>query len=228
MYSPITKWAGLFLGFILPSIYTYLYPRLSEAKSDEEIIDVINDVLRLITFIVLPFIIIGISTRDWIIPLFYSKDFLGATTYLPYHFSGLLFLIWTSIFSQMFWPTGRLKMAFVFEIIINVISLGLVYYLTPKYGLFGYLSKFTIVPIFSIIMYFIFWHKKIRFRLKKENAIVILYSLLSAGLLLLLKDKVIYLQLISITLIMLMILLLKKREKEFLIKKAKSIFNRKK
>ncbi len=37
VYSPITKWGSLFVGFILPSIYTYLYPRLSEVKGNAEI-----------------------------------------------------------------------------------------------------------------------------------------------------------------------------------------------
>ena len=227
LYTPITRWSNLFLGFIMPAIYTYLYPRLSEAKSDKEITDVVNDVFRLITFVVLPFIIVGISTRQWIIPLFYSKEFIDASIYLPYHFSTLIFVIWSSIFAQIFWPTGRLKHQFIFVIIINTLSLGLIYYFVPVYGLYGYLFKFTIVPLITILMYLGFWRKRIKFSFKKENVTIMLYAILCSILLLLLKDKVIYLQLVSICLIITLYFLLKKQEKDFLIKKIKAIFTKK-
>src|SRR5690606_30540622 len=43
VYSPIILWSGLFTGFILPSIGTYLYPRFSEVKSDNELNGILND-----------------------------------------------------------------------------------------------------------------------------------------------------------------------------------------
>ncbi len=227
LYTPVTRWSNLFLGFIMPAIYTYLYPRLSEAKSDTEIIDVVNDVFRLITFVALPFIIIGISTRQWIIPLFYSKDFIEASIYLPYHFSTLLFVIWSSIFAQIFWPTGRLKHQFIFVLIINTLSLVLIYYFVPIYGLYGYLIKFTIVPLITMLMYFAFWRNRIKFKFKKENIKIMLYALLCSILLLLFKDNVIFLQFLSLTLIITLYFLLKKQERDFLIKKIKAIFIRK-
>lgn len=226
LYTPITRWSNLFLGFIMPAIYTYLYPRLSEAKSDKEIVDVVNDVFRLFTFMALPFIIIGISIRQWIIPLFYSKEFIEASIYLPYHFSTLMFVIWSSIFAQIFWPTGRLKNQFIFVIFINTLSLVLIYYLVPIHGLYGYLTKFTIVPLITIVMYFLFWRNRINFKFKKENVKIMLYSILCSVLLLVMKDNVIYLQLLSIALIIVLFFLLKKQEKEFLFNKLKRIFNR--
>ncbi len=227
LYTPITRWSNLFLGFIMPAIYTYLYPRLSEAKSDKEIVDVVNDVFRLITFVALPFVIVGISTRQWIIPLFYSNDFLEASTYLPYHFSTLIFVIWSSIFAQIFWPTGRLRHQFIFVIIINSLSLGLIYFLVPIHGLYGYLIKFTLIPVITMLMYFVFWRKRIKFKFKKENVTIMLFALLCSVLLLILKDKMIYLQILSIGLIITLYFLLKKQEKDFLIKKIKGIFRRK-
>ena len=227
LYTPITRWSNLFLGFIMPAIYTYLYPRLSEAKSDKEIVDVVNDVFRLITFVALPFVIVGISTRQWIIPLFYSNDFLEASTYLPYHFSTLIFVIWSSIFAQIFWPTGRLRHQFIFVIIINSLSLGLIYFLVPIHGLYGYLIKFTLIPVITMLMYFVFWRKRIKFKFKKENVTIMLFALLCSVLLLILKDRMIYLQILSIGLIITLYFLLKKQEKDFLIKKIKGIFRRK-
>lgn len=222
VYSPITKWGSLFIGFILPSIYTYLYPRLSEAKDNKDIINVVNDVIRLLTFVILPFIIIGISTREWIIPLFYSKDFMEATIYLPYHFAGLLLVVWGTIFEQIFAPTGRLKIFLLFIVVLNSLSLGLVYYLVPIVGLYGYLAKFTIIPLLTLLVFSIFWKNEINFRLKRENIFVILYAVLCCVILILMKDLSIYLQLVSLSLIFPMVFLLNKKEKGFLIKKIKS------
>ncbi len=227
VYSPITRWASLFVGFILPSVFTYLYPRLSEAKSDPEIVSIINDVIRLITFITMPFVIIGIATRDWIIPIFYSNDFAEATVYLPYHFSALILVIWSSILSQLFYATGRLKSYLIFGLIINSISLGLVYFFVPDFGLYGYLLKFTIIPLIMIFTYFIFWRQEIKLNIKKENIILMLYAMAISLILLLLKDADIYLQIFGIVFMLSMIFFLNKQEKNFLIKKLKGIRKKK-
>jgi len=221
VYNPITKWGNLFIGFILPSIFTYLYPRLSEAKDNADINNVVNDVIRLITFVILPFIIIGISTRQFIIPLFYSKDFLDATIYLPFHFSALLIVVWSTIFEQIFAPTGRLRIFLFFTIVLSTFSLLLVYYLVPIVGLYGYLARFTIVPFITVIVYSVFWRKSIKFKLKKENIKVIMYSVFCCIILLSLKDFNVYIQLLSILLIFPMIFLLNKQEKKFILKKIR-------
>lgn len=224
VYNPITKWANLFIGFILPSIYTYLYPRLSEAKDNKDIVSVINDVVRLLTFIILPFIIIGISTREWIIPLFYSRDFLDATIYLPYHFSALIFVVWSTILEQIFAPTGRLRIFLIFVIVLNTISLILVYYLVPVVGLYGYMARFTVIPLLTILVYVIFWKREIKFALKSENVKIIVYALICCTILLLMKELNVYVQLLSIILILPMFYLLSQKEKAFLLKKIKKIF----
>jgi len=221
VYAPITAWASLFIGFILPSLNTYLFPRLSEAKNDKDITAVVNDVVRLMTFATLPFVIIGISTREWLIPLFYSKDFMEASVYLPFHFSALLFTIWTFSFKQIFAPTGRLKKFLIFAIINHSLSLGLVYFLVPKLGLFGYLSKFTITPVFTAIVFYLFWKNEIKFKLKKENIKVVLYAILCVILLLLMRDIQIYLQLLAVVLLLPLFFLLKKEEKDYFLKKIK-------
>lgn len=227
IYSPITKWEGLFIGFILPSVYTYLYPRLSEAKDNRDIINVINDVIRLITFLTLPFIIIAISTRQWIVPLFYSDDFIEATIYLPFHFSFLLFAVWGTIFEQIFAPTGRLGVFLIFVIIFNVISLALVYYFVPIMGLYGYLLRFTIKPLLIVVTFFVFWRHNIDFELKKENMYLILFSIFCAALLVFFKDSNYYFQFfISIVLLFGMVFMLKQKEKEFVRMRLKKILKK--
>ena len=219
IYSPIIAWASLFVGFILPSLRTYLFPRISEAKSDKEITAVVNDVIRLMTFVTLPFIIIGITLRHWLIPLLYSNEFMEAAIYLPYHFSALLFIIWSYSFVQIFAPTGRLKNLFVFGLIHHTISLGLAYFLIPEVGLYGYLAKFAVTPIISTLVYFVFFSYTIKFKLKSENIKLVLFAVLCIVVLLILKDNQPYLFLASIILLPMSFFLLKKPERLFLINK---------
>ncbi len=223
IYNPITKWGSLFVGFILPSMYTYLYPRLSEAKDDDEIVGVVNDVIRLLTFVILPFIIVGISTRHWIIPLFYSKEFIGAAIYLPFHFSALLFVVWSRALEQIFAPSGRLKFLMIFVIIFKILGLILVFYAIPKVGLYGYMLRFTLMPLITIIAYFIFWRGRINFRLQKENISIMMYSIFCVLILIFLRNYEIYIQSLSMLLIGPMYFLLNKKEKNFIQKKIKNI-----
>jgi PST family polysaccharide transporter len=224
LYAPIMKWESLFIGFILPAVYTYLYPRLSEAKNDLEIGLVVNDVIRLITFITLPFVLIGIATRKIIIPAFFSREFMEAAIYLPFHFAFLLFAIWATILEQIFAPTGRLKIFLLFLIIVYSISLGLVYFLVPKYGLWGYLIKFTLTPVLNVCIYFFFWNTEISFKLQRKNLVVVLYALMSSFSLVALRTTGNWLQILTaVGLIAAMIGLLSANEKKFLLGKLRSI-----
>lgn len=227
IYAPITRWSNLFIGFILPSIFTYLYPRLSESKNNDEIISLVNSVIRLTTFVAMPFIIIGISIRQWIIPLFYSVDFIDATLYLPYHFSTLILFIWGSILSQLFYATGRLKSYLIFGLIINSISLLSVYYLVPNIGMYGYMVKFLISHILTSLIFYLYWRKEIKFKLDKNNLPIMLYSIITVALLLVLKDVEIYLQITAILLLIIMIFMLTEKEKTFLRGKLEKILGRK-
>lgn len=221
IYAPILAWASLFEGFLLPALRTYLFPRISEAKTNVEIDEVLNASIRLMTFLTIPFIVVGISIREWIIPLFYSNDFLEASIYLPFHFAGVLITVWVYPFSQTFAPTGRLKIYLIFGLIIETISLVMIYFLVPKFGLFGYLTKFTIIPVLSLIIYGLYFSREIKFKLNKENLYIVLYALFTIVVLLLLKDMEIYLQIVGVLLLIGSVFLLKKQEKDFLIKKIK-------
>lgn len=221
VYSPIVSWAGLFTGFILPSLTTYLFPRISEAKTDKEIILLVNDVFRLMTFVVLPFVIIGITTRNYIIPLFYSTEFLEATIYLPYHFIGIFFTIWCFCFAQIFAPTGRLKYFIPIILFNNTLALILVYFLVPSFDLWGWMARFTISPVIAFLIYYYFWNKTINFRFTKANK-KLLTLVLSGSILLLIFQNHDILYLISFLFLTGMWYVMEKREKTVIVEKLKT------
>ncbi len=199
IYSSIITWGGLFMGFILPSLTTYLFPRLSEAKSNDEIVSLVNDVFRLMTFAVLPFILIAITTRNFIIPLFYSEEFVEAGIYLPFHFIGLFFTVWNFTFAQIFAPTGRIKYFVPIILFNNTLTLCLVYYLVPLYGLWGWTARFFITPIVAQFIYYFYWHKIIHFRFSKENYRLLAFVIFNSILMLFFRNNLLITIILSST-----------------------------
>jgi O-antigen/teichoic acid export membrane protein len=225
VYSPVITWAGLFNGFILPSIGTYLYPRFSEAKSNYEIIGLLNDAIRFVTLMMIPFLLLSIPIRFQIIPLFYSKQFITAGDYLPWHFLGTLFYLWMFIFSQALTPTGRIKIQGTLVIIICVVDLATVYFLVPIIGLYGWMLKFIISPTLFFIIYFVYFKKAIHFKLEKKNILLMIYILFSFLTSMAIEKyvssnyKINFL--IGLSLTGLSFLMLEKSEKNFILKKIK-------
>lgn len=221
LYIPILTLQALFTGFILPSITTYLFPRISEARSDREIVGIVNDVFRLMSFATIVFVLIVISTRKLIIPLFYSKEYYEAINYVPYHFSCLLFFVWHVCFKQVFAPTGRLRQIVWFELINNALIVFLVYSFVPKYALWGWMLRFTIVPIVTFILYFGYLSRAINFKFYKENLYILFFSLVSLIIILVLinldsPDYLVYIS--SFIFLILLIPLLKSTERKYLLK----------
>lgn len=177
LYSPVIAWAGLFTGFIIPSFSTYLYPRFAETKSNKEISGILNDAIRLSTFALIPLLFLAISFRYFFIPLLYSKDFIEAGNYLPYHFIGVIFYVWWYIFTQAMTPTGHIKFHAIFYAIYMTIDILVTYLAVPYYGLFGWTLKHMISPFIFFFVYFLFWHKKIRYSFDIQNIKIMLYIL---------------------------------------------------
>ena len=180
LYAPNLSWGGLFSGMMLPTIFTYLYPRFSEAKKDAEINGVLNDVFRLVTFAMVPFLFGGIAFRKLVIPLFYSNEFAEAANYLPGHFIGILFTMWMYSFTQVFTPTGRIKIYVFFLFIMYTINVGLVYFLVPEIGLYGWMLRFIVTPGIFFMVFYLYLHKAISFQFASDNRNIMYYVVVAS------------------------------------------------
>ena len=230
VYTPVNYWGSLFDGFISPSIITYLYPRLSEAKTDEEVTGILNDSLRFITLLFLPFLLISIPVRYEIIPLFYSKEFNSAGDYLPWHFMGVLFYLWMLMFMQAMTARGRLKTEGVMVIITCLIDIAVVYYFVSNYGLYGWMLKFIISPVIFFNFSLFYFKKNFGFRLERKNLIIMSY-IVGAFVLQMVIEKFItgnYKINLVIGLILtgLSFLFLTKSEKDFAVDRVRTGYNR--
>jgi O-antigen/teichoic acid export membrane protein len=177
IYSPIISLSGIIQGIILPSVSTYLYPRLCEVKSNIEIRGIINDTLRLASFILIPFIFLGISLRHILIPLLYSNDFMEATKYLPFHFIGTYFYVYWYIIAVILTPTGKMKIHGFLVILMSLTDVAVVYFLLPKLGMYAWMLKFIISPILFFFIYFLYLKNVYEFFILRKNLIIMIYIL---------------------------------------------------
>ena len=230
IYTPVTYWGSLFDGFISTSIVTYLYPRLSEAKSDKEISGILNDSLRYITLMFLPFLFISIPVRYKIIPLFYSKAFESAGDYLPWHFMGVLFYLWMLMFMQVMTAKGKLKTEGMIIILTCLTDIGVVYYFIDKFGLYGWMLKFIISPVIFYNFYLFYFKKSFTFKLEEKNLIIMSYVIVAFILQMLIEKffnfNYIINLLIGIGLIIISFFLLTTDEKNFIFDKIRLGYDR--
>jgi O-antigen/teichoic acid export membrane protein len=171
------------------------------------------------TYTALPFITIAIVSREYIIPLFYSAEFLEAAVYLPFHFIGLFFSIWNYCFVQMYTPTGRIKYLTMFGFINNTIFLGLVYFLVPIFGLWGWVARYVVGIFLSLMINIIFWYFSIRFRLSRENYFLLLIIIGFMAVLLFFRNNLAVSLVVGIAGLVTAWLVMKKKERQFLLKK---------
>ena len=227
LYSPIVTWSGLFIGFIIPSFSTYLYPRFAETKSNAEISGILNDAIRLSTFLLMPLIFLAIPYREFFINLFYSNEFIDAEKYLPYHFIGLIFYVWWYILAISLTPTGNIKFHSIFMILFYSLNILVVYYLVPYLGLYGWMLKHIISPVIFLIVLFFFLRKEISFIISFHNIILMVYILATSTVITISinMQKDAYIGFILGPLLLgLALLLLNKSEKAFLKTKLRYVY----
>lgn len=229
LYSPIITWAGLFVGFIIPSFSTYLYPRFAETKSNKEVSGILNDAIRLSTFLLTPLLFFAIPYRDFFIKLFYSGSFSDAGKYLPYHFIGVIFFVWWYIFTQSMTPTGRIKQHAFFYTLFVTLDMLVTYFLVPVFGLYGWMLKHMISPFIFFFIYYFYLKRSISFSVDYSNIKIMIYIL--SGLIALIvlgkTDRVILEYILGPILFLSTWFFLKAKEKDILISKVRS-FNWKK
>lgn len=179
IYSVNITATMLFSGFVMPTVATYLGPRFAEIANDNKLInEILNSALRLFSFIMIPFLFFTISFRYQIISLLYSKQFIEAGQYLPWHLIGTFFYVWMMIFSQTFAPTGRVFVYGIFMTCFYLLNLLLVFYLTPVIGLYGWLMRFLISPFLFSLIFMIYLHKEIGFLLEFGNIRLFFYIII--------------------------------------------------
>lgn len=182
VYAPLIAWSGFFYSFFIPALIQYIFPKYGNCETNDELKSVANDGFRLVSFIILPFVIIMIAFREIFIPVFYSKDFLEASVYLPLHFIGIFFWTWMSVLKQILIPTGRIKQYIPFFLAEFSLYLLVIFTLVKEIGLWSWTLRYSFIPLILFLAYLIYLAKAIRFRIFLQNALLMGYGLIASGI----------------------------------------------
>lgn len=228
LYSPILNWSALFTSFILPSIGTYLYPRYCETKTNNELVNIMNDAIRFVTLFMIPFLLLSVPIRYQVIPIFYSEEFAIAGNYLQWHFLGTLFYMWMYVFWQSMMPTGRIKTEGVLVVLMCAIDIAIVYFLVSKIGLYALMLKYLISPLIFFIFYILYFKSRIKFKLQPKNIQIMAYLILSFMTILVVEEYItpnyVINFMIGTTLTFFTFFILNKSEKDYLMQKIRRMF----
>lgn len=220
IYAPIIAWSGFFSSFFVPALVQYIFPKYGSCETNEELISVANDGFRMVSFVILPFVLIMIAFNDLLIPIFYSKDFSGASLYLPVHFIGIFFWTWMRVLKQIMIPTGRIKQLVPFAFAESSLYLLVVFIFVDNIGLWSWTLRFSLIPLLLFAAYFIYLSKAIKFRIFTRNAFLMLYGLTASGLVYYITmnfvEKYLFRGAIVVSLIFILYFFMRKSEKELL------------
>lgn len=225
LYAPIIAWSGFFSSLFMPALYQYIFPRYGECETNAELVSVTNNAFRMITFLVIPFVLMMISIVRFLLPIMYSREFLGAAVYVPLHFAGILFTSWMAILKQIFIPTGRVKQLIPFALAEQALYLSVVLLLVGSIGLWSWALRFSAVPMVLFIAYYFFLAKKIGFRVTRDNLYLMLYGLVALSAVTYLEKTTNFSFLAALGLCLILYFFMQETEKAFFKEKLSRFIN---
>jgi len=226
IYAPIIAWSGFFSSLFLPALFQYIFPRYGKCESNEELVDVANSAFRLLTFLIIPFVLFVVSLVEFLLPLLYSKEFLAASDYFPLHFIGILFWTWMRILKQMFIPIGKIKELIPFALAEQILYLLVVLLLVDRIGLWSWTLRFSIVPLIIFIGFLLYMRKDISFRIEPGNALLMTYGILTICCIGYLRTVIAWSVLPAVLFSGLLYFFLRASEKRFLLDKVHEVYGK--
>lgn len=149
-----SAWAvsGLFAGFILSAMGADFYPRLAGAIHDHALsVRTVNEQVEIGILLALPGLLATLVFAQWIIEIFYTRQFLPAADLLPWFVLGVFgrVLSWPLAYIQITKGAGRLYAAT--ETAFAVLQAGLLLVLVPTCGVEGAAYTFALSYLFYTI-----------------------------------------------------------------------------
>ena len=110
-----------YLMLILNSISTYAFPRLSELKEKGSIVEELRGSIRLSILLVTACASMFLLVRQWLIPVLFTREFLGAQNILPVQFVSDFLKATAWMIGIWLLPQGRLKVWVSLDLVMNVV-----------------------------------------------------------------------------------------------------------
>jgi enterobacterial common antigen flippase len=145
--------SGKFIGFLLDALQTDFYPRLSAIADDHEGLNrLVNYQTEIVLLIAMPGLLVTLAIAPWMVKLFYSGAFAGATILLRWFILGCLARVVYAPIAFVQLAKGRSLLFFFSEAFINLSGLAATYLLLKAYGLVGAAASYLVANLFQIIV----------------------------------------------------------------------------
>ncbi len=113
-----------YLALILGSVWAYAFPRLSELKENNSLINELRNSMRLATLLVTGSAAMFLLLRRWVIPLLFQREFLDAEGLIPAQVVADFLKATAAMMGVWLLPRGKIRVWIGFEILLNAVLLG--------------------------------------------------------------------------------------------------------
>jgi PST family polysaccharide transporter len=145
--------SGKFIGFLLDAMQTDFYPRLSAASKDHgDLNQLVNHQTEIVLLMAMPGLLVTLAFAPWLVRLFYSGAFSGATILLRWFILGCLVRVIYAPIAFVQLAKGRSLLYFLSEAFINISALAATFILLKTYGLTGAAASYLVGNIFQTVV----------------------------------------------------------------------------
>lgn len=138
VYQAAWALSGMFAGFVLGAMGTDFYPRLTALMGDKPAaVRAVNEQTEIGLLLALPGLMATLCLSPWIMPLFYTREFLSAADVLPWFVLGVLgrVISWPLGFIQL--ASGSARWFAATETTFIAVQAGLLVWMVPAWGAKG-------------------------------------------------------------------------------------------
>ena len=145
--------SGKFIGFLLDAMQTDFYPRLSAVAHDHEDLNrLVNQQTEIVLLMAMPGLLATLAFAPWLIRLFYSGAFAGATILLRWFILGCLVRVIYAPMAFVQLAKGRSLLYFLSEAFIYLSCLTVTFVLLKAFGLRGAAASYLVGNLFQTIV----------------------------------------------------------------------------
>ncbi len=155
-WQAVWKISETYLAIITIALSTYYLPRLSSLSQKDDIIKEISSSLKIIIPLVMFFSMGIYLSRDFIISLLFTKDFLGARMLFQVQLIGDILKIASWLYAYVMISKGMTQLFVISEVLFSLLFISFSLVFIRCYGLIGvtyaYCLNYFIYLVFSVVV----------------------------------------------------------------------------
>lgn len=179
VYNAAFALSGMFVAFILDAMGTDYFPRISAISDDfNKMGNYVNEQVEIGLLIGITGLIGTIVASEWIIKLFYTKEFADASNLIHWFILGSYFKIIQQPIGLIQLALSKSKLFFINQTIFNTVRILLIIPFLILYGIEGVAFSFFVLNLIWLVYIYTVARKLIEFRFTKATIKLIIISMI--------------------------------------------------